>query len=170
MAALFYHPPSPHDDHPPQATWVEGAVEALMPSSVSSGSGSGGGGGAGKSAAQGSFRKIGGVWRRVGGWGGKGGKGSGSSAAEGEGGAKEDKGQKEEPSSEAEMDVPLPQVDHARWAVLLRLWGRLSWKRVVRGAAFRIPVWALLSQSRTKWISSSLVLRVEFVKGQPFLP
>lgn len=95
-----------------------------MPASVSSGGGGGGGcgsgSGTGKSAAQGSFRKIGGAWRRVGGWGGKGGKGGkggGSSSAEGEAGAKEDKEQREEPSSEADMDVPLPQVDHARWGI-----------------------------------------------------
>lgn len=84
-----------------------------MPASVSSGGG-GGSSGSGKSAAQGSFRKIGGAWRRVGGWGGKGGKGGGSSPADSEGRAKEDKEQREEPSSEAEMDAPLPQVDHAR--------------------------------------------------------
>lgn len=89
-----------------------------MPASVASGGGSGSGSGAGKSGSQGSFRKVGGAWRRVGGWGGKGGKGGGSNAAEGEGGAKEDKEQKEQLSSEAEMDVPLPQVDHARWGVL----------------------------------------------------
>eukprot|EP00752_Nemacystus_decipiens_P013477 g11936.t1 len=101
-----------------QATWVEGAVEALMPASVSGGGGGGGGGGGsggtGKSAAQGSFKKIGGAWRRVGGWGGKGGEAGGSSPAVGEGNAKEDKEQREEPSTEAEMDAPLPQVDHAR--------------------------------------------------------
>lgn len=92
-----------------------------MPASVASSGGGGSGGsgsGAGKSAGQGSFRKIGGAWRRVRGWGGKGGKGGGSSTAEGELGSKE---QKEEPSSEAEMDVPLPQVDHARWGVCVVL-------------------------------------------------
>ncbi|CAM9398551.1 unnamed protein product, partial [Ectocarpus fasciculatus] len=56
-----------------QATWVEGAVEALMPSSsgpnTGTGGSSGGGNDAGKSGGQGSFRKIGGAWRRVGGWG-----------------------------------------------------------------------------------------------------
>lgn len=88
-----------------------------MPSPVSNSSGGGGGSGSGsangKSAGQGSFRKIGGAWRRVGGWGGKGGKGSGASTVEGEGGAKEDKEQTGEPASEADMD-PLPQVDHQR--------------------------------------------------------
>lgn len=89
-----------------------------MPSSVSNSSGGGGGSGngsgTGKSAGQGSFRKIGGAWRRVGGWGGKGGKGSGAVGIEGEGGAKEDKEQTGEPASEADMDAPLPQVDHER--------------------------------------------------------
>lgn len=103
-----------------QATWVEGAVEALLPASVSNSSGAGAGGGSanasggGKSGGQGSFRKIGGTWRRVGGWGGKGKKGSGAGAAEGEGGPTEGSGESGEPATEASMDAPLPQVDHER--------------------------------------------------------
>lgn len=106
--ALFIPRPSR-----PQATWVEGAVEALMPSSSGSNTGTGGSSGnnAGKSGGQGSFRKIGGAWRRVGGWGKKGGKGGG-----GGGGATEDSEQPGEPQppSEADMDAPLPQLDHER--------------------------------------------------------
>ncbi|CAM9414281.1 unnamed protein product, partial [Ectocarpus sp. 8 AP-2014] len=96
-----------------RATWVEGAVEALMPSSSGFNTGTGGSSGtdAGKSGGQGSFRKIGGAWRRVGGWGKKGGKGGG-----GGGGATEDSEQPGEPQppSEADMDAPLPQLDHER--------------------------------------------------------
>lgn len=97
-----------------------------MPAAVSSGGGGGSGSSTGKSAAQGSFRKIGGTWRRVGGWGGKGGKAGGSSPPEGEGGAKENKEQREGPSSEAEMGVPLPQVDHARWGEYFCLFVRVG--------------------------------------------
>ncbi|CAM9530566.1 unnamed protein product, partial [Hapterophycus canaliculatus] len=105
-----------------QATWVEGAVEALLPATVSNGGGASAGGsnaicgagGAGKSVGQGSFRKIGGTWRRVGGWGGKGKKGSGAGAAEGEGGSGEGHEQAGEPATEASMDAPLPKVDHER--------------------------------------------------------
>ncbi|CAM9167363.1 unnamed protein product, partial [Scytosiphon promiscuus] len=103
-----------------QATWVEGAVEALLPASISNSSGAGAGaggantGGAGKSGGQGSFRKIGGTWRRIGGWGGKGKKGSDVGTGEDEGGATEGNGQPGEPATEASMDAPLPQVDHER--------------------------------------------------------
>lgn len=92
-----------------------------MPASVSNGGGGGGssgggGSGSGKSTGQGSFRKIGGTWRRVGGWGGKGGKGDGSNA--GDVSSKEDKEQKGEPATEEDMDAPLPQLDHERCASL----------------------------------------------------
>lgn len=141
-----------------------------MPASISSGGGGGGGSGGvtGKSAAQGSFRKIGGAWRRVGGWGGKGGKGTGSSPPEGEAGAKEDKEQREEPSSEAEMDVPLPQVDHARCE--FSLLSMMS--STMEGCCGNSYVGRCFpcSLSQGLRISSSLPLRVEGVYSQPCLP
>ncbi|CAM9141631.1 unnamed protein product, partial [Laminaria digitata] len=109
-----------------QATWVEGAVEALMPASSSSssstnnGGDSKGGSGAAKETGQGSWRKIGGAWRRVGGWGGggRGGRGGGggggeASGAERKGATKEDRAGGSG-SNEAEMGDPAPQVDHER--------------------------------------------------------
>lgn len=121
LDTLCSHPPRIFCIFYKQGTWVEGAVEALLPASVtntSSSAGSGGGtanvGGAGKGGGQGSFRKIGGTWRRVGGWGVKGKKGSEAGAAEGEGGATEGSEHPGEPATEASMDAPLPQVDHER--------------------------------------------------------
>lgn len=108
-----------------QATWVEGAVEALIPPSVSNpgggagaganggggGGGAGAGAGAGKGGGQGSWRKIGGAWRRVGGR-GNGGRGGG-------GGTGNDARAEEEKvggstMSEADIDAPLPRVDCER--------------------------------------------------------
>ncbi|CAM9499738.1 unnamed protein product, partial [Sphacelaria rigidula] len=108
-----------------QATWVEGAVEALMPASTTSqpgaaggnsnsnSNGNGGGAGGSKGVGQGSWRKIGGAWRRVGGWGGRGGGGGGGSG--GSGGVSQTSDEKvEEPASESDLDPPLPPVDDER--------------------------------------------------------
>lgn len=96
-----------------QATWMEGAVEALMPSSASS-NGSAGGSvrGGGKRGGQGSWRKIGGGWRRVGGgWGNAGRKADTGEADHGRDALKEEEGSA---VSEEGMEAPLPQIDHER--------------------------------------------------------
>lgn len=113
-----------------------------MPSSVSNSSGGGGGNGSGsangKSTGPGSFRKIGGAWRRVGGWGGKGGKGSGASGTDGEGRANEDMEHTGEPTNESDMDTPLPQVDHQRCAHFVSA-GYDILVRARRGLALDVP-------------------------------
>ena len=100
---------------------MEGAVEALMPPSycnsgapAAEGTDAAGKKGGGK--GQGSWRKIGGVWRRVGGWGGGGREekaGGPEHGGGGEGGPKEE-GSGGSAASEADMVAPLPQVDHQR--------------------------------------------------------
>lgn len=97
---------------------MEGALEALMPSSTSNsgstgGSGKGGNGG-GKGGGQGSWRKIGGVWRRLGGgWGNAGRKADTGEADHGGDAPKEEVGE-DSAMSEEGMQSPLPLIDHER--------------------------------------------------------